>query len=119
MVEGNEFELRKYFPIVLWWKITTVIPMRPKEFLKLKKNCVDQAKTIQINMKLHFPESKEKGTLLKDIDITDTLQINKDIYDLVQTFKSFLSKEDKSEYLFTYKYYEMYKEHFGSQHTAE
>ena len=64
-----------------------------------------------------LPRNKEKGNLLKDIDITDTLQINKDIYDLVQIFKSFLPKEDNSQYLFTYKYYEMYKEHFGSERT--
>lgn len=119
LVEGTEFELQKYFPIVLWWKITTVIPMRPKEFLKLKKNCVNQAKNNKNKYEITLPRIKEKGTLLKDIDTTNTLQINKVIYDLVQTFKSFLSKEDKSEYLFTYKYYEMYKENFGSQRTRQ
>ncbi|WP_226603038.1 integrase [Bacillus cereus] len=115
--EGTKFELQKYFPIVLWWKITTVIPMRPTEFLKLKRNCVIQIKNNVNKYEITLPRIKEKGTLLRDLDITDTLQINKDIYDLVQTFKSFLPKEDNSQYLFTYKYYEMYKEHFGSERT--
>ncbi|MGF9991129.1 integrase [Bacillus mycoides] len=117
LTEGTEFELQKYFPIVLWWKVTTVIPMRPTEFLKLKKSCVNQTKNNTNKYEITLPRNKEKGNLLKDIDITDTLQINKDIYDLVQTFKSFLPKEDNSQYLFTYKYYEMYKEHFGSERT--
>ncbi|HDX9591007.1 TPA: integrase [Bacillus pseudomycoides] len=117
LIEGTEFELQKYFPVVLWWKITTVIPMRPTEFLKLKKNCIDQTKNNTNKYEITLPRNKEEGNLLKDIDITDTLQVNKDIYDLVQTFKSFLPKEDNSQYLFTYKYYEMYKEHFGSERT--
>ncbi|PFD40355.1 integrase [Bacillus cereus] len=117
LTEGTEFELQKYFPVVLWWKITTVIPMRPTEFLKLKKSCVYQTKNNSNKYEITLPRNKEKGTLLRDIDITDTLQINKGIYDLVQTFKSFLPKEDNSQYLFTYKYYEMYKEHFGSERT--
>ncbi|PDY45522.1 integrase [Bacillus pseudomycoides] len=117
LTEGTEFELQKYFPVVLWWKITTVIPMRPTEFLKLKKNCVNQSKNNTNKYEITLPRNKEKGNLLKDIDITDTLQINKNIYDLVQIFKSFLPKEDNSQYLFTYKYYEMYKEHFGSERT--
>ncbi|HDR4425399.1 TPA: integrase [Bacillus cereus] len=115
--EGTKFELKKYFPIVLWWKITTVIPIRPTEFLKLKRSCVNPTKNSVNKYEITLPRSKEKGTLLRDLDITDTLQINKEIYDLVQTFKSFLSKEDNSQYLFTYKYYEMYKEHLGSERT--
>ncbi|MCU5605988.1 integrase [Bacillus cereus] len=117
LTEGTEFELQKYFPVVLWWKITTIIPMRPTEFLKLKKSCVYPTKNNSNKYEITLPRNKEKGTLLRDIDITDTLQINKGIYDLVQTFKSFLPKEDNSQYLFTYKYYEMYKEHFGSERT--
>ncbi|RHW06629.1 integrase, partial [Bacillus cereus] len=63
--EGTEFELQKYFPIVLWWKITTVIPMRPKEFLKLKKNCVNPAKNNKKKYEIKLPRIKEKGTLVR------------------------------------------------------
>ncbi|WP_242292488.1 integrase [Bacillus cereus group sp. BfR-BA-01441] len=117
--EGTEFELQKYFPIVLWWKITTVIPMRPTEFLKLKKNCANQPKKNKKKYEIKLSRLKEKGTLVRDVDIPDILQINKDIYDLIQTFKSFSPKDDKSDYLFTYKYYEMFKEHFGSERTRK
>ncbi|PGS68222.1 integrase [Bacillus cereus] len=117
LIEASEFELQKYFPIVLWWKITTVIPLRPTEFLKLKRNCIRQINNDSKTYEITLPRRKEKRTLQKDIDITDTLQVNKDIYEFIQTFQSFIPEENKSEYLFTYSYYERYKEHFGSTRT--
>lgn len=29
-----------YFPLYLWWKLTAVIPLRPREFLLTKRNCL-------------------------------------------------------------------------------
>ncbi|ASJ54547.1 hypothetical protein BP422_13850 [Brevibacillus formosus] len=31
-----------YFPIFLWWRITTIVPMRIQEFLLLKRYCVEE-----------------------------------------------------------------------------
>jgi len=70
--EGTEFELKKYFPIVLWWKITTVIPIRPTEFLKLKRNCVNPTENSVNKYEITLPRIKEEGTLLRDLDITHT-----------------------------------------------
>lgn len=29
-----------YFPVVLWWKLTAVIPLRPREFLLTQRDCL-------------------------------------------------------------------------------
>lgn len=31
--------IKKYYPIFLWWRISTVIPIRPSEFIKFKRDC--------------------------------------------------------------------------------
>src|SRR5699024_7290628 len=38
-VGNNSDELLKYFPLVLWWNLTTIIPMRVIEFCHIKRNC--------------------------------------------------------------------------------
>ncbi|WP_454015787.1 hypothetical protein [Bacillus sp. Marseille-Q7846] len=32
----------KYYPVILWWTITNIIPMRPNEFLRMKYNCLHE-----------------------------------------------------------------------------
>src|SRR5699024_6480048 len=36
----NEKMLIKYYPIIIWWKLTSVIPIRPNEFCLLKRDCI-------------------------------------------------------------------------------
>lgn len=38
--DADEEERLFYFPVYLWWKLTAVIPLRPKEFLIIPRECV-------------------------------------------------------------------------------
>lgn len=29
-----------YFPLYLWWQITAIVPLRPREFLLTQRNCL-------------------------------------------------------------------------------
>ncbi|CAN7558275.1 integrase [Peribacillus frigoritolerans] len=109
--ESNTFERQKYFPIVLWWKLTTLIPMRPKEFLKIKKDCIVK-KTDDI-FEITIPREKQKATLRRDIEVTDTLRINKETYNLIKEFQKYDLLNH--QYLFTIEYYKNHKEFFGSE----
>ncbi|CYU83629.1 Uncharacterised protein [Streptococcus suis] len=31
-----------YFPLYLWWQITAIVPLRPREFLLTQRNCLDE-----------------------------------------------------------------------------
>lgn len=33
-------ELIRFYPVYLWWIITSIIPMRPSEFCLIKRNCI-------------------------------------------------------------------------------
>lgn len=109
--EANSFERKKYFPILIWWKLTTIIPLRPNEFCTLKRNCIKKKKDNIYEITL--PREKQKHNLKRSIEITDTLRINKEIFDLIQEFQGF-DPCNNGTYLFTYKYYKNHKEFFGS-----
>lgn len=96
-------ELRKrYFPIFLWWRITSVIPMRPNEFLKFKSDCCFQ------NDKCYYlkvPRSKQPPNPLSKkrvIPIIDELKTSEDIYRLIKYYIQFLGIEEE-KYLFPLK----------------
>lgn len=78
-------EHMQFKPIQIWWALTTILPMRPNEFLRLKSDCVSSSKdgTYWITLL----RSKKKKESIKDQIPTQTFQISKEIYDLVNNFQ--------------------------------
>ncbi|MCH1626126.1 hypothetical protein [Fredinandcohnia quinoae] len=79
---------RKYYPVYLWWRITTVIPLRPNEFLKLKRDCCyynpkDNEYYIEVPRTKQRPNPLSKRRV---VPIIDKLKTNKDIYDLIEDY---------------------------------
>lgn len=73
-----------YFPIILWWKITNIIPMRTSDFVNIKRNCLTPKNERYF---ITIPRSKDDDVKRHAyIKITDTLPISKEIYDLVQEY---------------------------------
>lgn len=88
--EGNNDALLQkiYYPIWIWWKVTTVIPMRPSELTtKTTRDCL-----LTINDKYYLKVNRIKvertaHTMRKPmIPILDKLEITKEIYDLIQKY---------------------------------
>lgn len=80
----------RYSPIQLWWGITNIIPMRPTDFLKLKRDCVSKDKNGLYWITIS--RSKKVKASVRDTPPLQTIQINKPIFDLVQNFKFKLSQ---------------------------
>lgn len=102
---SSEVVFFKYYPVFLWWKITSVIPMRPCEFLILKKKSF-----FELNGKYYIVVERVKPhgfveRVLKKRK-TQTFRINKEIYDLVQ--KVIDNKFHNSEKLLSKKLYASY-----------
>ncbi len=38
--EADDEEKLQYFPVYLWWTLTTILPLRPTEFLLTPRNCL-------------------------------------------------------------------------------
>ncbi|MBT2641286.1 site-specific integrase [Bacillus sp. ISL-41] len=104
---------KKYLPILLWWRITKIIPLRPSDFLDLKADCLSSGNN---TFSITVPRNKQKGN--GQIEITNTLKITKEIYDLISEYLSLQSQTEKSEYLFAYMPYNSFiKER--SRHNAK
>jgi hypothetical protein len=94
----------RYKPIQLWWAITNIIPMRPSDFLKLKSDCVSMDENGLYWITLS--RSKKVKQSVRDVPPLQTIQINKEIFELVNNFKLYLFQIGiKSDYLLPQSFY--------------
>lgn len=72
----------KYYPIVLWWKLTMIIPMRPTEFFTLRKSDFHKDEN---GCFINIHRSKKSDPNNKDpheIELIDFFKIDEKLYDL-------------------------------------
>lgn len=79
---SNISELLLYYPIVIWFKLTTIIPMRPSEFCGIVRNCIT---TIENRYYIKLPRIKQKKSANK-VQIVDEFLISEDIYNLINDY---------------------------------
>lgn len=91
-----------YYPIVLWWSLTLIIPMRSTEFCSLAYDCVSCKNGAYY---IRIPRIKRKQKTSQDIDVTDTLQINVEIYNLVLEYKKLTRDFKRTPYLLSFQAY--------------
>ncbi|WP_088356635.1 hypothetical protein [Bacillus cereus] len=101
--QNKSEELLKYFPLVLWWNLTTIIPMRVIEFCHIKRNCFSLKDG---NHFITFPRMKYDriGAHRTDIEY-DTLPIPKELYDLFQGYLILSEQYGLSNYLISNNVY--------------
>ncbi len=86
----------QYSPVLLWWLITNIIPMRPAQFFLLEKNClewgIDESDndTYWINIR----RVKQKFSSNTDIKSYYKVQIDKTTYDIMNEYKGLIDKID-------------------------
>lgn len=108
--EQNKSEkLLKYFPLVLWWDLTSIIPMRVIEFCHIKRDCFSSKDG---NYSITFPRMKYDRIGIHRTEIEyDTLPIPKKLYDLFQKYLLLSERHGLSSYLIslaTYRHYFSY-----------
>ena len=96
-------EKLKHYPIYLWWKITKIIPLRPIEFYELALDCTFQKEdgTYWITI----PRKKRNPKKNEEIPVTDTLQINEEVYLMIENYKKDAHKFIEKPFLISYKLY--------------
>ncbi|WP_459480597.1 hypothetical protein [Clostridium saccharoperbutylacetonicum] len=110
---SDDRQFFRYYPIILWWKICSKIPMRPCEFMILKKDCVYEKRGKHY---INIRRCKPHGFVNRSLKIRkeQSFRINKEIYDLVMKVVSnelhdcefLLSKKLYNEYYTQYTYKE-------------
>lgn len=88
---ASKKERNRYFIVYLWWFITTVIPMRPGEFLEIRKECIRENSG---KYYLIIPNIKEKS--FREVRITKML------CSLIMDYKEANLKGIESDFLFNY-----------------
>lgn len=91
-----------YSPLLLWWNLTTLIPIRPFEFCGIKREGFinEEGKYF-----IHLPRSYAKGKKRANkhnIQVPDKLPISKELYDLLFSYKESTDKFGESETLLSY-----------------
>ncbi|MFF2528822.1 hypothetical protein ACFVS2_07890 [Brevibacillus sp. NPDC058079] len=99
----NSYEKLIFYPIVLWWKITLVIPMRVIEFCSLENHCASVSQSG--NFLLKVPRKKLRAHKSTEIDVSDTLEVNQEIYELILNYKETIKGYKPTPYLLSYDAY--------------
>lgn len=97
--DATDDEKFTYFPVILWWKITTCIPMRVTEFTITPYNCISNEEGKYI---LTLMKTTEKGRSADyehnhDLELSyipKKFEVNKAIYDLINEYKLLVDKYD-------------------------
>lgn len=109
----NDLLKRIYYPILIWWKITNVIPMRPSELtVKTTRDCLllqDGKYYLKLNRVKITRTRYTKNKAM--IPILNKVEISKEIYELIKEYIDFTDFTGSTS-LFSWKaLYEFKKEY--------
>lgn len=98
----NMEEKARYYPVLIWWKISSVIPLRPCEVYQLPKYCIYEKNGkyyIHIERVKNKHRRKQYSTpIIKDFEIRE------DIYSVISSYMDYINQfpdADETEYLFS------------------
>lgn len=95
----NILEKAKYYPVLIWWKISSVIPLRPTEVYQLPKDCIYE-KDDKFYIHIERIKKKFKRNLFVKPIIND-FEIDKEIYYIIKDYIDYTNEFDDSNYLFS------------------
>ena len=92
----------KYYPIILWWRITSWLPMRTTEFTVTPYDCIEYKNgkymlTVMKSTEKGRRADNEKSHNIEDSFAPVIVEVNKDIYDIINEYKSLVDKYDDIE----------------------
>lgn len=108
-IDTGNVELRmKYYPILIWWMISTIIPLRPSEFILLKRNCIYRKND---NYYIHIERVKSKADRKKHtVPIMTEFQIPESLFKFISDFIDYANEVDDSPYLVSDDFYKRYSQ---------
>lgn len=123
----NRRKREKFFPVILWWKITTIIPMRVQEFTVIPKNCLIE-KNGKPHLRFYRNDIKGRKRILFNHSFEECFReevfpINEEISMLIEEYKELVQPYDdiddfydvkqgsiEREFLLSYRSYKSMKD---------
>lgn len=110
---AKEPELILYFPVILWWSISSIIPLRPSELLRIRYDCLECiGNKYYINLRRTISKGtksgKKNGLNIDDLYKNDKIEISQECFELVTRYKRYVElycPNDKKQFLFSKELY--------------
>lgn len=96
-INPNSDDYIRYYPVLIWWKLTTIIPIRSGEFCNIRRNCL-----IHENNKVYLQLPRKKMSK-KGVQIVDKILIPEEIYDLINIYMKITEPFGQTKNLLSYK----------------
>ncbi|GAB6577799.1 tyrosine-type recombinase/integrase [Bacillus cereus] len=97
-VDQKKFDkdLLEVYPLVIWWRLTTIIPMRASEFCLIVRDCLieDESKYY-----IQLPRIKQNS---RRIQVMDKVLIDQEMHQLISHYISLTNQFGKTETLISY-----------------
>ena len=121
-INSKNEELLRFFPIILWWEITSLIPLRTTEFLMTPFDCIfekDSKYYLTVRRSLlkgySINSNKEVNHDISELYSDDIIEISKECYDLIKQYKDFTDIDyDNRNLLISKKSYNQLKGGVGA-----
>jgi len=91
-------ELLLIYPLIIWWKLTNIIPMRPSEFCLLKRDA-----TFKSDEKHYIKLPRHKLKNPKRIQIPDKLLIDEELYQLIESYVKLTEQYGRTDTLISFR----------------
>lgn len=88
--------LLRYYPIVIWWKLTSIIPIRPSEFCSINRNALISTEN---GFYLKLPRIKNK----KNVQVIDEISISNELGSIIEEYINITNIYGKSKTLISYR----------------
>lgn len=104
----NEFKM-KYYPILIWWELTKIIPLRPIELCLLERDWL-KVRNNKYYLKIVRRKNKNGRIKYNTIPVLKEVEINEPLYIFIKDYIDYCNTINNSNYLFDYsvmsKYFE-------------
>lgn len=94
--EANELFL--VYPLIIWWRLSNIVPIRPSEFCLIERHCI----FIENNKHyIKLPRRKQKNT--KKVQMLDKILISEELYQLIISYVHLTERFGNSDVLISYR----------------
>lgn len=94
----------QFYPIYLWWKLSSILPLRPTEFISLKRNCLskkNQGEKITYYIKIERAKERHMLMAKKNLPLIDKFSIPYEIWKNFENYINMANQIDSNIYVFS------------------